>query len=54
MERTGSSVKWLVHIPCLLDKTGTFGEVPQWAIFGSKQSKDGDLLFGVDDYGYIK
>ncbi len=54
MERTGSSVKWLVRIPCLLDKTGTFGKVPQWAIFGSKQSKDGDLLFGVDDYGYVK
>jgi len=54
IERTGSSVKWLINIPCLLDNTGTFGEVPQWVIFGSKQREDGDLLFGVDDYGYVK
>ncbi len=54
MERTGTSVKWLINIPCLIDNTGTFGEVAQWAIFGSKQRTDGDLLFGVDDYGYVK
>jgi len=54
MERTGSSVKWLVHIPCLIDNTDAFGKVPMWAIFGSKQREDGDLLFGVDDYGYVK
>jgi hypothetical protein len=48
MERTGSSVKWVVHIPCLLDKTGTFGKAPLWETFGSKQRKDGDLLFGVE------
>jgi len=53
-ERTGSSVKWLINIPCLIDNTGTFGDVPQWVIFGTKQRKDGDLLFGVDDYGYVK
>jgi len=54
LERTGSSVKWLIHIPCLIDTTGTFGEKPQWATFGSKQREDGDLLFGVDDYGYVE
>ncbi|EDN69767.1 hypothetical protein BGP_3806 [Beggiatoa sp. PS] len=54
MERTDSSVKWLINIPCLLDNTGAFGEVPQWAIFGSKQREDGDLLFGIDDYGYVE
>jgi len=54
MKRTDSSVKWLIDIPCLIDHTGAFGEVPQWAIFGSKQREDGDLLFGVDDYGYVE
>lgn len=54
MERTGSSVKWQIHIPCLIDKTGTFGEAPMRATFGSKQREDGDLLFGVDDYGYVE
>ncbi|MEK8016566.1 MAG: hypothetical protein VSS75_006830 [Candidatus Parabeggiatoa sp.] len=51
MERTGSSVKWLINIPCLIDNSGAFREVPLWATFGSKQREDGDLLFGVDDYG---
>jgi len=54
VERTDSSVKWFVHIPCLFDKTGTFKKAPLWATFGSKQRKDGDFLFGVDDYGYVK
>ena len=54
IERIGSSVKWLIRIPCLVDKTDTFGEVPMWATFGSKQREDGDLLFGVDDYGHIE
>ncbi|MDM8557769.1 hypothetical protein [Candidatus Parabeggiatoa sp. HSG14] len=54
MERTGSSVKWVVNIPCLIDNSGAFGKVPMWAIFGSKQREDGNLLFGVDDYGYVK
>jgi hypothetical protein len=53
MEKTGSSVKWLIRIPCLVDKTGTFVE-PMWATFGSKQREDGDLLFGVDDYGQVE
>jgi hypothetical protein len=54
MERMGTSVKWFVRIPCLIDKTGTFGKALLWITFGSKQRKDGDLLFGVDDYGYVK
>ncbi|MBE9563282.1 MAG: hypothetical protein IMF12_10515 [Proteobacteria bacterium] len=54
MEKTGSSVKWLIQIPCLIDKTGTFGETPMRVIFGSKRREDGDLLFGVDDYSYVE
>ncbi len=53
-EITGSSMKWLVHIPCLFDKTGILGKAPIRATFGSKQRKDGDLLFGIDSYGYVE
>ncbi len=52
MEEIDSSIKWSVHIPCLVDKTGIFGEIPMWVDFSSKGNKDGNFIFNLDEYGY--
>jgi hypothetical protein len=52
MERSGTTFKWIIHIPCLMDYTGAFNGKTPWATFESPS--EGKLLFDVREYGLVE